>query len=1253
MFVKEKKINLSELIDIKFLQEFQDVFAKTMNIASITLGNEGPITNPSNFTDFCIKYARNSLWDFERCNDCNIKEVKTASTKVEPVIYTCHLGLTNFAVPILLEGKRVGLMLGGQVLTESPNEDHFRRIAKELLINEDEYLEALRKIKIVPLENIKATANLLYFAANAISEIAYKNFELITKNEQESLIIKITEIIKSSSDLEYIKQEIINKIGILLNADRVFFANYDLETREYSVLSEQEYRSSGNIKSIVGVDFTKISGFDKYIKDRHIQGKNIIFNNLEQYLDDNNLKGTGVENYYREFDFISCASINISYENIFIGNIVITFGHQKAFSNDEINLLNTLASQIAIAIHQTKLYNDLKQNTKNQNAILNNMPFQAWLKNIEGKYLAVNQEFCNNYQLEKEDIIGKTDFDFSCRELAEKYILDDTEISKSGKQKITEEQIHSGKDTVWAETYKSPVFDYEGNIVGTVGMARDITERKESELELLRKQEQIIKINEREQLLRKIMFSSVSTFDIEIVVNLMVSEIGTMLKADRCFFIEYNTEKSNGLYSINSYAEYLSSQDIISHTIRPMEEADIETFIKLTKQKKITTVSNIHEIDLPKASKKMLIDDLLVKSYLVMPVYYGDIIYGALVLHYVNDFMQFTQDDINLVQAVASQSAIVIHQSQLYSTIEKNEKYTRTILNNIKDGIITINEDFTIESCNPSLESIWGYSLSEVIGKKIDLLLSLDFENTEKEDCLATVSCGIKKNGQEFPVEVDAREIDFDNRKVTLLVIKDITERKKIEKMKNEFISTVSHELRTPLTSIRGSLGLIISGVLGAIPEKALELANVANNNCIRLVNLINDILDIEKIKAGKMTFDIKEYEMLPIVQEAISLNESFAKQYNIKLNLKERIDSAYVNVDRDRIIQVITNLISNAVKYSHANNDVNIYLKQNNGNVLICVEDFGMGIPEEFHSEIFQSFSQADSSDTRAKGGTGLGLAICKEIVKNFKGKIYFHSKKGIGTNFCVELPQIIRQTPYIKQALICEDSKTSATYLKLLLEKLNYNVDIAYSIEQTKELLFQKHYELITIDLILPDGNGMDLLKEIRETKQYKDLPVIVISASDIKKTEKINEYKIAQWIDKSFNYEDLKSIINDLLKEKKQSKFNILHVDDDQDILDVTELTLKNIANITKSKDIFESNEIIDKKTFDLIILDYKLPDGNCNELVDKILTSRNKNAKTIIFSAYEIEEELSQKVDMVFLKTIISSEKLAESVKELLI
>lgn len=230
---------------------------------------------------------------------------------------------------------------------------------------------------------------------------------------------------------------------------------------------------------------------------------------------------------------------------------------------------------------------------------------------------------------------------------------------------------------------------------------------------------------------------------------------------------------------------------------------------------------------------------------------------------------------------------------------------------------------------------------------------------------------------------------------------------KKMDRMKSEFVSTASHELRTPLTAIHGSLKLVSSGVLGEIPEKAKDMLDISLRNSERLTFIVNDILDIEKLESGKMVFNLKPQDIIELINESIKANSSYGNKYQIQYVLSQDSASATVAVDSDRFMQIMSNLLSNAAKFSPANSTVEINVSHINGNIRIAVKDKGVGIDKESQQTIFQKFSQVDSTDVRHSGGTGLGLAISKELVEKMGGEIGFISSIGKGSTFYLDLPK------------------------------------------------------------------------------------------------------------------------------------------------------------------------------------------------------------------------------------------------------
>ncbi|MDP3798941.1 MAG: PAS domain S-box protein [Polaromonas sp.] len=357
----------------------------------------------------------------------------------------------------------------------------------------------------------------------------------------------------------------------------------------------------------------------------------------------------------------------------------------------------------------------------------------------------------------------------------------------------------------------------------------------------------------------------------------------------------------------------------------------------------------------------------------------------------------------------------------------------------------------------------------------------------------------------------------------------DVTELKRIDRMKSEFVSTVSHELRTPLTSIRGSLGLVWGGVTGELPEKAKALVGIAKNNCERLIRLINDILDSEKIESGKMRFEIQPVELEPLMEQVLAANEGFAAQHQVKLVLRTGSHPVRVNVDSDRLTQVATNLLSNAIKFSPAQGTVQILVRSGAERVRVEISDEGPGIPQEFRQHIFQKFSQADASDTRQRGGTGLGLNISKAMLERMDGSIGFTTEQNVGTTFFFELPQWKEAPPVTApmslyagarpRILVCEDDPDVAQLIGMMLDKGGFDADVAHTAAQARDYLKMESYAAMTVDIKLPQENGLDLIAGLRGDKRTAGLPVVVLSVTpeEVQLRAERRALAIFDWLEK----------------------------------------------------------------------------------------------------------------------------------------
>jgi PAS domain S-box-containing protein len=332
-------------------------------------------------------------------------------------------------------------------------------------------------------------------------------------------------------------------------------------------------------------------------------------------------------------------------------------------------------------------------------------------------------------------------------------------------------------------------------------------------------------------------------------------------------------------------------------------------------------------------------------------------------------------------------------------------------------GMIVTDPGGVILLVNRQAERMFGYEREELVGRPIDILVPQRLRATHaiwraafsRRPEIRQIGPGrdlsaVRKDGTEFPVEIGLNPVG--SRHLVLAVIADISERKRTERLKDEFVSMVSHELRTPLTSISGSLGLLAGKAAGDLPEPAMRLLAIAHKNIQRLVRLINDILEIEKFESGELVFDMKRVEIRPLVEQAIEATRGYTQSRGVTVELDPAAVTCDVRADPDRLVQVVTNLLSNAIKFSPPDGAVNVTIALRGDRVRLEVRDRGPGIPEAFKARIYQKFAQADGSAASPKGGSGLGLSIVKSIVTHLAGTTGFANAPDGGTIFYVELP-------------------------------------------------------------------------------------------------------------------------------------------------------------------------------------------------------------------------------------------------------
>ena len=759
MFNKRKKTNLSDLIDVEFLQKLQDNFATTMGVASLTVDDDGPITKPSNFTDFCTNFIRTNELGSQKCNECDIEGGKLAVQKGEPIIYTCHTGLTHFVVPIMVAGKHIASILGGQISLKKPDEQHFKNIAKELGITDEEnYIKDLRKIKVISEEHLKSATQLLFLVANSISEIANKNFELLEKNKKENLYRTIVETMRSSLDIDTVKHEIVFQIGSLLEADRVAFADYDSKKGNYFIDPKNEYRSSSKVKTFVGYDFAATPGFIEAIRELHLTGKDIIFDDLDEYLEINNLKNTGIEHFYREMGFLSSMAINLCHGDEFYGNLVITFEEKRDISENDIKFIRILADQAGIALYQAELYKKEKKTAERETILrditgkmrssLNIEHIQHEIVNQIGKFLNADGVRIADYNYETADytvskkaeyrsshtikslvgvifknISGFTKYirdvhmqgeDIIFSDL-EKY-LDEKQIRGTGVEKFYREFGFNSSAAI--NIYYGDM--YLGDFVITFENKRDFSD---DEIKFLRAladqagtafyQAQMYKKEkltaEQERILRDIITKIRSSLNLEAIKHEIVTQIGILFKANRVAmgYYDYNLK----MHVVTKDAEYKSSNNVKTYV--GVDFNSIQGFVEYIRNVNLhgddiifgDLEKHLDEYNLRGTGVEKFYNDFGNVSSVSLNINYGDMFLGNLVITFEHK-REFSDNELKFLRTIADQAGVAFHQAELYKkerqtaekeiTLRETIKILRSTLNleEIKKRFVEITGDY-------------------------------------------------------------------------------------------------------------------------------------------------------------------------------------------------------------------------------------------------------------------------------------------------------------------------------------------------------------------------------------------------------------------------------------------------------------------------------------------------------------------------------------------------------------------------------
>ncbi|MBN8809329.1 MAG: CHASE3 domain-containing protein [Sphingomonas sp.] len=597
-----------------------------------------------------------------------------------------------------------------------------------------------------------------------------------------------------------------------------------------------------------------------------------------------------------------------------------------------------------------------------------------------------------------------------------------------------------------------------------------------------------------------------------------------------------------------------------------------------------------------------------------------------------------------------------------HSIAERN----RSILDSTTDAITILNPSGTIESINPAAAALLGYRPEEVERRDVSVLMDLLDRTVTFHERIGLVDGKLAnawlpdrtikhKDGHTIPVDIALGVMPQPDGCHIVASARDISERKRIERVKDELMSTVSHELRTPLTSVVGALGLLRAGSAGKIPAPAQRLIEIAENNSRRLIRLINDMLDIDRMQSGKLQIERQPIDLRDVVTRAGEGIRGSADAADVPILCRVPDDPVRVMGDAERLLQVIANLASNAVRVSPAGSAVEIGLTVDNadGRAVVTIDDHGPGLPAEFRDRIFGRFERAAGEQGV---GTGLGLAISREIIGRHYGRIWFEDRP-VGTRFAFQL-DLIRDhasSPDRDQApriLIVEDDADTAETLRQMVAAIGHAADCVGTAARARTALAEQRYAALLLDLRLPDENGLAFAHSLYASDGVPSLPIIIVSGMTRDGAGEPVPFDIVDWIEKPVDPTRLAAALAKTI-ERLGAQPTILHLDDDQDMLDVVEAALSPDARIVKVRDLASARAILEHESPDLAIMDLHLAEGSSGlDLLPMLIDRHGLAIPTIIFSAHDVSGPAAGQVDAVLVKSRGSLPDLRATVRRVL-
>ncbi len=649
-----------------------------------------------------------------------------------------------------------------------------------------------------------------------------------------------------------------------------------------------------------------------------------------------------------------------------------------------------------------------------------------------------------------------------------------------------------------------------------------------------------------------------------------------------------------------------------------------------------------------------------VKPGVAVPILIWPEVVGVIVLASRRP-MKLDRELFQTLTGIGDQFGQFMNRVRALSRLRETTQLQQAILQSANFAIVAVDAMGVIQSMNVTAERWMQYSAEELVGKRTpEIFFSPDElmsrANKLSEELGKEVPAGVnailekarlglvdenewsyvRKDGETFPVllSVTAMQDTHGNATGYVCIAQDITERREVDRMKNEFISVVSHELRTPLTSIRGSLGLLASGLLGSVTEKANRMLQIAVNNTDRLVRLINDILDIERLESGRVTLERRLTDSETLIGQAVEVMRPLADKSGVQLYVQAV--PARIDVAGDRIVQTLTNLITNAIKFSDAGSAVEIGSRVENGEVVFHVRDYGRGIPEDKLAVIFERFQQVDASDSREKSGTGLGLAICRTIVHQHGGRIWVESQPGLGSTFYFTVPLAVQSETAIAQTrgprvIVCDDDPSLLKVASGILENAGFSAVTATSGEELLEKARARRPDAIVLDLVLPGMSGWEALSQLRSDPRLSEVPVIILTGLSEKEHKSQATGTFASWVQKPFDAAKLCAQIGAATRANERL---VLLVEDDADLAKVMRSTFEvSGVEVVVARGASDALRLAKARVPDLMILDLVLAEGDGYQVVSQMRQDDHlRNIPVVVYSSADVSGNAKERLKL---------------------